>query len=389
MEWKENFSKLDRSSAATINRLNVLKWIIEKRKVKRMEISKLTKLQTSTLTYIIQDLKALNMVREEALNEGTGGKGVKPNTISLNEDDNFVLGFDIRPRDIRVIVKNLADRIIHSEKRPLPFNARTVVEDICGIVADVKKSIKGKKFLGLGVGLPGVVNTDTRRVQLSNLLNLRDFPLGEMLEKRLKLPVQIENNANLAAYGEYVLNYKNKTQNLFYLLFHLDESNNIRKTGIGSGIIINREIYHGDYFAAGEMGDIFDNILSSISSGKQPRFLSRSLLHLLRSSGTSGHSRLLLSLGFKIGEVISQVINIINPSMVVIGDDDFIKGTDFFKSIKEGIRHNLVSFIRDNIQITASGFAGNNVAIGAACLCSKKILSYEYFHELMRLKNRD
>ncbi|MDD5066817.1 MAG: ROK family protein, partial [bacterium] len=254
------------------------------------------------------------------------------------------------------------------------------------IYTSVKKEIKNRKILGVGIGVPGVVNTDSNRIELSNLLKISDYPLGELLEKRLKIPVHIENNANLAAYGEYTLNYASRTHNLFYLLFHLDESNNLKNTGIGSGIIINGEIYHGDYYAAGEMGDIFNNILMSLSSEKESLFLSQSLLQLLKQSGSSEHSQLLLTLGFKIGELISQVINIINPSTVVIGDDQFIGQTEFYKSIKEGIRDNLVSFIRDKIQIMASGFGEYNVAIGAACISSKNILSYEYFHDWMKLK---
>lgn len=384
MEWKDNLFKIDRSSAASMNRLNVLKQIIEKKRIKRIEISRLTRLQTSTLTYIIQDLKALNLIRESAADEKGKQKGVKPNIITLNEEDNFVLGFDVRPKEVRIVVKNLADRIVHREKKAMVFEPEKAVENISGLFQKVKREFADRKILCLGLGVPGVVHAPQNSIILSNLLKVGDFPLGRLVGEKIRCPVFLENNANLAAYGEYVLVYKEKTRNLFYLLFHLDEANPLKETGIGSGIIINGDIYHGDFFAAGEMGDIFDGILMNLKSGNNASFFSRSLPGLLAGGGSEEHARLILELGSRIGAILSHVVNIINPFAVIIGDDAAIEETDFFRSIKTGIRDNLVSFIRERIQINPSSFAEYNVAIGAACLAGRHVLSHEYFHDFIR-----
>ncbi|MBU1077113.1 MAG: ROK family transcriptional regulator [Spirochaetes bacterium] len=391
MQQMDNFLKIDQNNAAVFNRLKVLKLIIEKKNIKRVEIAKQTGLQTSTLTYIIQDLKNLDLIKEAVSEDALKSKGVKPNIITLNEEDNYVMGFDIKPGEIKVVVKNLADRIIHQAAFKMVFSKTRAVEQLAGIYTKLAKDIlPSKKILGVGIGLPGVVSKNDNEIIVSNLLKIEKFPLGKLLSQKIKVPVFLENNANAAAYGDYIANYRQVTQNLFLLLFHLNGAKSIRDIAVGSGLIINREVYYGDFHAAGEIGDIFDGIISSLAKDKDAQALvSKSLLDQLKASGKPGKanpkdSKLIRELGFRLGEVISNVINIINPSVVLIAGDHSIDQTDFFQSIKEGIKDNLVSFIREKVRINKADFGEYNISVGAAFMASREILTYQYFNELLK-----
>lgn len=97
----------------------------------------------------------------------------------------------------------------------------------------------------IGVGTPGTVNRDTGTVEFSNNLYLHNYPLRDLLQKRLNKKVIVENDANAAAYGEYKAGALRGAENGLAITLG---------TGIGSGIIIGCKIYAGFNYAAGEIG---------------------------------------------------------------------------------------------------------------------------------------
>lgn len=98
---------------------------------------------------------------------------------------------------------------------------------------------------GVGIGCPGVIESSTGKVIFAGNLALKDFPLGEELEKRLKTKVKITNDANAAALGEArfgaAKNYKHS------ILVTLG-------TGVGGGIIIDGKLFEGNCSAGAEIG---------------------------------------------------------------------------------------------------------------------------------------
>lgn len=97
----------------------------------------------------------------------------------------------------------------------------------------------------VGIGVPGAVNPETGIVEYAVNLFLHNWKLVEMMQERLNKKVCIENDANAAAYGEYLAGaLKNTTNGIAVTL----------GTGIGGGIIINGKLYSGSNYAGGELG---------------------------------------------------------------------------------------------------------------------------------------
>lgn len=120
-------------------------------------------------------------------------------------------------------------------------------------ISDLEKNLKDlllKNQLGLediesvGMGIPGSFNMDTGIMEYANNLGLSDVPIQKLLQERLARPVYLDNDANLAALGEYLLC---ASQSKSFLMVTLG-------TGIGAGIILNGQIYRGINFAEGELG---------------------------------------------------------------------------------------------------------------------------------------
>lgn len=97
----------------------------------------------------------------------------------------------------------------------------------------------------IGVGTPGIANSSTGIIEYSNNLGFRNTPMVEYIRETIDKPVFIENDANAAAYGEYVAGAAKGAKNAVCITLG---------TGVGSGIIVDGKIYSGSNFAGGEIG---------------------------------------------------------------------------------------------------------------------------------------
>ena len=129
------------------------------------------------------------------------------------------------PRDYTEIVKDMAELV----KRLLADNGLTE-----------------KDIDGIGIGCPGSIDTKKGEVAFSNNLKMNHAPVAAELKKYFDLPVSMLNDADAAAYGEYMINGDNVDSFIFITL----------GTGVGGGIIINKKVYSGFNGAGGELGHI-------------------------------------------------------------------------------------------------------------------------------------
>lgn len=97
----------------------------------------------------------------------------------------------------------------------------------------------------IGVGSPGIANSETGILEYSNNLGFKDTPLVKYIQETIDKPVFIENDANAAAYGEYVAGAAKGAKNAVCITLG---------TGVGGGIIIDGKIYSGSNFAGAEIG---------------------------------------------------------------------------------------------------------------------------------------
>lgn len=384
----KEYTKLNQNDSALINRLIVLNIIKNRKEVTRNDIAKETGLRTSTISYIIQDLKKSNLIEErEIKKERTNVKGSKPFIIKLNYENNYLIGIDLKMDSAVIVGMNLANKVFFRNNYEFNFNTEEEIEDkLIKFVSEIKQQYTNKKILGIGIGIPGVVDPGKNEIILSNVLNIKNLVLGNKLQKKFNIPVFLENNANASAYGEYILYHKNRYNYLFFIYFHLNKIGELQNTGIGSGIVIAGEIYHGEMFAAGEIGDIVFNAAKGILIEDQSFDFRVELIKLLQQAENEKSEiaqKIVSKFGFKIGETIADTINIINPGIVIVGGDYPIEYGGFFESIKKGIEKELVSFFRYRIPIVKSLLGKECVAIGAATVAEKNILSPKFFSKIL------
>ena len=163
----------------------------------------------------------------------------------------YKLGIDLGGTNIVAGVVDEKYRIVAAAKRKtnLPRPAEEIVDDLVETAFEAIKNanITIDDIDGFGIGCPGSIEHETGNVPYSNNLEFYDLPLGQMLFEKTGKKFYVENDANAAAYGEYIAGAGKGNKNFIDITLG---------TGVGGGIIIDGKIYSGSNGAGGELGHI-------------------------------------------------------------------------------------------------------------------------------------
>lgn len=158
-----------------------------------------------------------------------------------------IAGIDIGGTKIAISLTTLDDETI--AERRLPTRAETgayaIIERVIQAIADMLEENR-VRLVSIGIGCPSPLDIEKGLVMSpSNLRDWDNFPIVRLFQERFVVPVVLENDANTAALGEFVCGAGRGYENIVYVTV---------STGIGGGIILNGEIYHGVSAGAGELG---------------------------------------------------------------------------------------------------------------------------------------
>ncbi len=163
----------------------------------------------------------------------------------------FSIGVDLGGTNLRIAAVSREGQLL--EKVSLEANAArgpdSVINDMCDAIARVNSQYqRNGKFLGAGIGIPGIIDLETGMVRRSaNLPGWSDYPVRAEIERRLGAKVFLDNDANFAALGEKWMGAARGVSNMAIVTLG---------TGIGGGIVLEDKIFHGMNGMAGEFGHV-------------------------------------------------------------------------------------------------------------------------------------
>lgn len=161
----------------------------------------------------------------------------------------YYIGIDLGGTNIVAGVVNENYEIISKAKTPTnrPRSAEEICKDMAKMALEAveKAGLKVSDIQSVGVGAPGSVNSDTGVISYSNNLDFHNAPVADYIREAIDLPVYVENDANAAAYGEFVAGSAKGTKDAVCITLG---------TGVGGGIIIGGKIYSGFNYAGAELG---------------------------------------------------------------------------------------------------------------------------------------
>lgn len=242
--------EVNHSKIKETNRKKIIKLLLEKDEITKLDISRELNISITTVSTNISELKEIGVVEDVRSLESTGGR--KAMAIKLNENCKYGLGIALTPRHVKLSLINLRNEDIESLRIRHDNNN---IEDIINIVSLniqsmlEKNNVKVDQLLGVGISIPGTVDTQNGIIKNCYLLKVKDFNIKEKFEY-LNVPIYVDNEANLSAYYEY-LDKKDIVDNLLYVSI---------TDGLGLGLIINGRIYRGSNNSSGEMGHMKINI---------------------------------------------------------------------------------------------------------------------------------
>jgi len=169
--------------------------------------------------------------------------------MKRDKHNQYVVGIDVGGTHIACILANEKGEILQETTRRFENreNRKVQISQLIEIVNDLlkKSGISFHQILGVGIGTPGTLDKKREVVLFAANLGWENIPLVKILKEKLRTKVYLENDANTAALGEWWLGAGRGVNNLILLTLG---------TGIGGGIIINGEVFHGSWNTAGEVG---------------------------------------------------------------------------------------------------------------------------------------
>lgn len=238
--------EVNHSKIKETNRKKIIKLLLEKNEITKLDISRSLDISITTVSTNITELKKEGIVSDVRSLESTGGR--KAMALKINENCRFALGIALTPRHVKLSLINLKKEIIEDIR--IRHNKKDIESIIAIAKENIKKILNNKeisidKLLGIGISIPGTVDSEEGIIKHCYLLGAENYNLKESFEE-FNTAIYIDNEANLSAYYEF-LNKKDVLSNLLYVSI---------TDGLGLGIIIDGKIHRGSNNAAGEMGHI-------------------------------------------------------------------------------------------------------------------------------------
>ncbi len=230
--------------ARDINRDIVLEFIRFRQPVSRVDLSRLSGLQPSTISAIVEDLLDEGWIREGAVVRA--GRG-RPSTMLSVNDDLVTLALDIRPSQAIVAVVDLTGRFLSHEVVTTATDPQTAIAKLVKKMQSLRGKHQGKTFEGIGVSVPGRVDPVTHRLLMAPNLKWDGFDIRSALEEAMDLQVEIDNDANACLLSELWFGRLEGVRNA--VLVAVSE-------GLGTAILAGGQLHSGFNGLAGEFGHI-------------------------------------------------------------------------------------------------------------------------------------
>lgn len=248
-----NAGRATHQALRDLNEILVLNVVRERQPISRIDIAGWTGLEGSTVSKIVSRLLENEFVYEEGIAAASPNGGRKKRFLHLNPKRACAVGVDLESQRSTIALADFRGKILRSATvRNDPDPRRTVDALAKGIKKMLRFSSLSDRVEGIGVSLIGLVDPNDGRVRAADSLNWgEDVPFGSMLTKALNLdlPIYFENGARLAALAEIWFGKHTAHQPQDLIFLDIGE-------GIGSGIVIRGQLYHGSLNGAGEFGHI-------------------------------------------------------------------------------------------------------------------------------------
>jgi len=394
-------SLVDHSKMREMNLALILAYLREEGTLSRSQLAKLTGLTKATVSSLVKELIERRFVREIGLASPVIGRPSMG--LELNPEAGLIIGAEIGVDFISVILTNFCAEILYRETISTLDLQGDQSAILAKAIALLRKTVGqahalGNNLLGIGLGVPGLVDASSGVLLFAPNLKWKDVPLRELLESEFPYPVFVENEANMAALGE---SYFGAGQDAGFVLYVS------AGVGMGGGIVINKQLLQGSSGFAGEIGHmtiepagkrcncgntgcwetlvsqsaVFQRIQEAAAAGMATVLkdrLDRLVFADVVDAARQGDPAVLAALketGSHLGIGIANLVNALNPEIVIFGGILSLAGEYILPAIQVEIENRALLWSRRNTSIETARHGTGACMIGGVATVYHRILS--------------
>ncbi len=244
---QSRFKTGDQALVRQINLAIILDQLRENAPLSRAALAEKTGLNKTTVSSLISELIDRQLVKEIGLDSaGIGRPSVQ---LTLNPGAGFLVSAEIGVDYISVISTDFAPHVNYKVKKKILPNQdqQEIIDQVLVLLrhAISENASTHGSLLGVAAGVPGLVDYATGTVLFAPNLRWKNAELGKILQREFNVPIFVDNEANLAALGEYYFGAARGFEEVLYISAGV---------GLGGGIILNGSVMRGKTGFAGEFG---------------------------------------------------------------------------------------------------------------------------------------
>ncbi|MET7337535.1 ROK family transcriptional regulator [Nonomuraea sp. NPDC005650] len=351
----------------------------------RKELIEYTGLSRSTITDRVDRLIDAGYIHESGV--GASGGGRPPSVLDVDAARRLMLVADLGATHASVALTDLAANPLAEERAEMrielgPEAVLSWVREAFQRLLDRAGRPTGD-VCGIGLDLPGSVDHTTGRMIRSFLMPGWDgYPVGEAIGQTYDVPILVENDANAMALGEWWSSWRD-TDSLILIKV---------STGIGTGIVLDGQIYRGVEEAAGNIGHVrlneHDNRVCTC--GSRGCVASLASGHALAADLGQGSSRDVVRLvqggdptaiavtqeaGRTLGLVLATAVSLLNPGVLVLAGDMAETREHYLTGIREIVYQRSLPYTTRNLEIVPTSLEDRAGIVGMAVIVMEHVLS--------------
>ena len=394
----------DQTLVREINLSIILNCLRETSPLSRAQLAEITGLNKTTVSSLVRELIARQSVREIGFDSSGGGRPAV--LLELNPGAGCIIGMEIGVDFILTILTDFKAQILWRHKEDTDQAKRQEV--ILGRAFDIVRQAltvgqaTHSPVLGIGVGVPGLVDVSSGTLLFAPNLKWRDVPLREVFSQEFDVPVFVDNDANMAALGERYFGAAQGSRDFVYLSTGV---------GLGGGIVLDGQLYRGIGGYAGEIGHmtiksggercncgnrgcwetlvsqtaVVNRVRKAVEAGNASRVsqlvegrLDRISIPIIVEAAEESDEvakQALEETGAYLGIGIANLINTFNPELVIFGGVLSLASNYLLPAVEKTLKERSLAWPRRMVRVMASSYGPDDCVMGGVALVLHDILS--------------
>jgi predicted NBD/HSP70 family sugar kinase len=367
------------TSLREANRARIIDAVKRHGGLTQVELAGATGLSPATVSNIVKELAASEILHTTM----TTRSGRRAQHVTLARALGIVAGVNISTRHMRIALADVAGTVVAEHNMPLAKDHRAdnELDKVTLLIDDMLESVDASmdEILAVGIGLPAPVDSRTGEISRSGLMRGWDgVPIAELMQRRIKRPVFVDNEANLGALAEFRLGAARGRENAVYLRLG---------QGFGAGLILNGAVFRGFASSAGEFGHMTIDehgplcrcgnrgcleaiaggpaIIEGLRETNGPLKLTDVVVHAI--AGDHICMRAIADAGRHVGIAAANICNLLAPERIVVGGELARAGELFLGPLRHSLERSVV-MSTNKVADVVQGHLGDRAELMGAVL---------------------